>query len=196
MQRRATITRTTKETDITVTLQLDGTGTSQISTGSGFLDHMLTLFAAHGKFDLTVTCKGDSEVDFHHSAEDIGICLGKAFSEALGEMKGVIRYAHMYVPMDYALARVCIDICKRSNLIYAVTLRETKAGDFECYLVREFFKAVCDNAGFTMHIDLIRGDNAHHCLEAIFKACGRSLSRACSIDPTTSDSVNTTKGVF
>jgi imidazoleglycerol-phosphate dehydratase len=196
MKRDTVVTRTTGETDITVSLHIDGKGTNSISTGNGFFDHMLTLFAAHGRFDLECTCKGDVDVDFHHSAEDIGICLGRAFAEALGDMKGITRYATAYVPMDSALARVCVDICKRANLVYAVTLREASVGDFECYLAGEFFKAVTDYGGITMHIDLIRGDNAHHSLEAVFKACGRGLREACAIQKGAENTLNTTKGTF
>jgi imidazoleglycerol-phosphate dehydratase len=180
--RTTTISRTTKETDIRLTLTIDGDGASQIQSGDGFMDHMLTLFARHGLFTLAVDCKGDTHVDFHHSAEDIGICLGQAFKQALGDFRGIRRYGNAYVPMDESLARVCLDIAGRPNLVYNVPLTDRKINNFDCDLSEDFFKAFCDHSGATIHIDLIRGRNSHHSLEAVFKAFGRALSEACGID--------------
>ncbi len=196
MQREATINRETKETVVKVHLIVDGTGVSTIDSGNGFMDHMLTLFAKHGIFDLEIKCKGDTHVDFHHSAEDIGICLGKALNQALGDNKGIYRYGHTYVPMDEALARVCIDLCGRPNLVYEVNLIDRVIGDFECDLAQDFFKAFVDNAGASMHMDLLRARNSHHGLEALFKAFGRALSRCCEINPRTSGEIPSTKGVI
>jgi len=196
MQRCATISRTTKETNIEFSLVIDGSGISSVRSGSGFMDHMLGLFAKHGLFDLSVDCSGDTEVDFHHSAEDIGICLGQAITQSLTDCRGITRFGTAYVPMDESLARVCIDIAGRSNLVYSVKLLDRTVNDFECDLAEDFFKAVADNARMTMHIDLIRGRNSHHSLEAIFKAFGRALSQACSINPRAPDTLPTTKGLI
>jgi imidazoleglycerol-phosphate dehydratase len=194
--RKAAITRTTTETDIRLELTIDGTGVSQISSGNGFMDHMLTLFTRHGLFDCNLICKGDTAVDFHHSAEDIGICLGQAIATALGTHTGITRYASVYVPMDESLARVCIDISGRSNLVYQVALIDRVINTFECDLVEDFFKAVCDNARITLHIDLLRGRNSHHSIEAIFKAFGRALSAACSLNLRAANAIPSTKGVI
>jgi imidazoleglycerol-phosphate dehydratase len=194
MERKAKISRTTKETDIELSVVIDGAGASGVKSGNGFMNHMLTLFAKHGLFDLNVTCAGDTEVDFHHSAEDIGICLGMAFSEALGSCAGITRFGTAYVPMDESLARVCLDIAGRPNLSYSVTLNDRTVNDFECDLAEDFFKAFTDHAKITMHIDLIRGRNSHHSLEAVFKAFGRALSQACAINPKAPHSLPTTKG--
>ncbi|GBU23194.1 imidazoleglycerol-phosphate dehydratase [Fibrobacteres bacterium R8-0-B4] len=182
--RTASISRTTKETDIRLNLTLDGgsNGNSQIQSGDGFMDHMLALFARHGLFALTVDCKGDTHVDFHHSAEDIGICLGQAVKQALGDCRGIRRYGTTYVPMDESLARVCLDIAGRPNLVYNVQLTDRRINNFDCDLAEDFFKAFCDHSGATLHIDLIRGRNSHHSLEAVFKAFGRALSEACEAD--------------
>lgn len=196
MNRKATISRTTKETGIVLSLGIDGNGVSKISSGNGFLDHMLTLFSRHGFFDLDLACKGDTEVDFHHSAEDIGICLGMGLAEALGNCKGITRFGMSYVPMDEALARVCLDLSGRPNIEYKVDLVDRVINDFECDLAEDFFKAVTDHAKMTLHIDLLRGRNSHHCLEAVFKAFGRALSQACAINPKAPDEVPTTKGVL
>jgi imidazoleglycerol-phosphate dehydratase len=194
--RQATITRKTNETDITLTLAIDGSGTSDVKSGNGFLDHMLALFSRHGLFDLTLRCKGDTHVDFHHSAEDIGICLGQAFAEALGDCKGIVRYGTRYCPMDESLARVCLDIAGRPNLVYTVDLTDRVINDFECDLVEDFFKAFTDNGRITMHVDLLRGRNSHHSVEAVFKAFGKALSEACSINPRAAESLPSTKGVL
>jgi imidazoleglycerol-phosphate dehydratase len=196
MERKAEINRQTKETSIKLSLAIDGSGASTIESGNGFMNHMLTLFAKHGLFDLSLSCDGDTEVDFHHSAEDIGICLGAAFHQALGDCKGITRFAASYVPMDESLARVCLDIAGRPNLVYAVTLADRTVNDFECDLAEDFFKAFTDNAKMTLHIDLLRGRNSHHSLEAIFKAFGRALSTACAINTKAPDSLPTTKGML
>ena len=196
MIRTAKISRKTKETAIELSLAIDGQGVSSVKSGNGFFDHMLTLWAKHGLFDLSMICKGDTEVDFHHSAEDIGICLGNALTEALGDCKGITRYASAYVPMDESLARVCIDIAGRPNLVYAVTLVDRTVNDFECDLAEDFFKAVSDHAKITLHVDLLRGRNSHHSLEAIFKAFGRALSSACALNPKAPNALPSTKGIL
>ena len=194
--RESHISRKTKETAIELDFKIDGKGSSQVCSGNGFLDHMLTLFAKHGLFDLNLDCKGDTHVDFHHSAEDIGICLGLAISKALGDCKGIIRYGTFYVPMDESLARVCIDIAGRPNLTYNVSLTDRTINNFECDLAEDFFKALTDNSKMTMHIDLIRGRNSHHSLEAIFKAFGKALSLACEINPRAQNELPSTKGTL
>lgn len=194
--REATVTRTTTETDISLHYVVDGSGTASVASGNGFMDHMLTLFSRHGLFNLTLSCKGDTHVDFHHSAEDIGICLGKAVAQALGDCRGITRYGTWYCPMDESLARVCLDIGGRPNLVYAVSLVDRKINDFECDLVEDFFKAFTDNSRITMHIDLLRGRNSHHSIEAIFKAFGQALSRACALNPRAKKSMPSTKGII
>ncbi|MDR0306594.1 MAG: imidazoleglycerol-phosphate dehydratase HisB [Chitinispirillales bacterium] len=196
MTHKASVTRTTKETDIKLELVIGGDGSSDIKSGDGFMDHMLTLFSRHGLFNLTIVCKGDTHVDFHHSAEDIGICLGEALKQALGDCRGIRRYASCYVPMDESLARVCLDIAGRPNLVYSVPLADRKINNFECDLAEDFFKAFCDHSGATVHVDLIRGRNSHHSLEAVFKAFGKALSEACAINSAAADSVPSTKGVL
>lgn|SRR5690554_4500762 len=196
MSRKAVINRTTKETDIKLELGIDGSGKSDISSGNGFMDHMLTLFSRHGLFDLKLICNGDTHVDFHHSAEDIGICLGKALEKALGDMTGINRYGFSYLPMDESLARVCIDIAGRPNLVYSVNLVDRKINDFECDLAEDFFKAFSDNSRSTVHIDLIRGRNSHHSLEAIFKAFGKALCNACSLNSRAIHDLPSTKGLI
>ena len=196
MDRTVAVNRATKETTIRIELNIDGKGRADISSGNGFFDHMMNLFAGHGLFDLTLECSGDTQIDFHHSAEDIGILLGRAFGEALGDCKGITRYCTMYLPMDESLARVCIDIAGRANLVYNVPLVDRRINDFECDLVEDFFKAFCDNARITMHVDLIRGRNSHHSVEAVFKAFARALSGACAINTRAPDQIPTTKGVL
>ncbi len=196
MARQGTIKRKTKETDIDIILTIEGKGDSTISSGNGFMNHMLTLFARHGLFDFTCTCKGDIDVDFHHSAEDIGICLGEAISQALGDYKGITRFSTVYVPMDESLARVCMDISGRPNLVYSVELVDRKVNDFECDLVEDFLKAFSNASRITLHVDLLRGRNSHHSVEAVFKAFGRALSEACSINPRASDQVPSSKGMI
>jgi imidazoleglycerol-phosphate dehydratase len=196
MTRKAAIKRKTKETDISCELSVEGKGISRMKTGNAFMDHMLTLFTVHGMFDCSINCKGDCEVDFHHSAEDIGICLGEAVFKICGDKQGIVRYGSAYVPMDESLARVCCDICGRPNLIYKVKLQSVRINDFEVELAEDFFKAFTDHARITLHIDLLRGRNGHHSLEAVFKAFGRALAQACGIDPRASGRVPSSKGVL
>lgn len=178
MARTASLTRTTRETDVTVSLALDGAGESTVDTGIGFFDHMLTLFARHGFFDLTVACKGDTHVDFHHSVEDVGIVLGTVFAKALGDKAGIARYGFSYVPMEFSLARAVVDISGRSALDYHVDSGVEKIGDFDVELIPEFFKAFADNARLNLHIDLLKASNGHHDIEAAFKAVARALAEA------------------
>jgi imidazoleglycerol-phosphate dehydratase len=194
--RIAKIERKTNETDIALALTLDGSGTANIQTDCGFLNHMLTLFAAHGGFDLTLTCKGDSEVDFHHTAEDIGICLGSAFAEALGDKKGITRYGDRILPMDEALILSAIDISGRGALYMETDLPAAKVGDFDTELVEEFFIAFARNAGITLHIKQLSGKNTHHIIEGIFKSVARSLATAVKIDEARKDALPSTKGVL
>lgn len=196
MKRAGRIKRTTKETKIELSLALDGSGTSKIASGNGFMDHMLTLFARHGLLDLEVSCKGDTEVDLHHSIEDIGICLGQALNEALRDRRGIVRFATEFVPMDESLARVCCDISGRPNLVYEVSLIDRKIGEFECDLVHDFFKGVTDHGKITLHIDLLRGRNSHHSVEAVFKAFGRALGVAGAINPRSPGEIPSTKGTL
>ncbi len=190
------INRKTAETDIQLKLNIDGSGKSNIETGCGFLDHMLTLFAKHGRFDLNVSCKGDIEVDFHHTAEDIGICLGKAFSEALGDKKGICRYGNMILPMDEALILTAVDFSGRSYLAYTVNLLRAKVGDFDTELCEEFWQAFVREAGLNLHINQMAGVNTHHIIEGIFKSAARSIRAAVAIDEKAKDEVPSTKGVL
>ena len=192
--RTAEITRKTAETDILLTLDLDGSGKSEIRTGVGFLDHMLTLFAAHGKFDLTVSCQGDTEVDDHHSAEDIGICLGKAFSEALGEKRGITRYGSFLLPMDEALIQTAVDISGRSFLGYGLEIPTEKIGTFDTELVEEFWLAFIRQCPMSLHIRQLAGKNSHHIVEGCFKSVARSLRIAVASDGT--NDIPSTKGVL
>ncbi len=181
--RKATIHRTTQETDIQLVLSLDGMGRAALHTGVGFMDHMLTLFSVHGLFDLEITAQGDTYVDDHHTVEDIGICLGMAFQQALGDKAGICRYGHAYVPMDETLARVCVDFSNRPYLHYQVPFGEAKVGNFDIPLAKEFLRALSLHAGLTLHVDLLHGENSHHILEAIFKALGRALAIAAGPHP-------------
>ena len=192
--RTAEINRRTAETDIMLILNLDGTGKSTVKTGVGFLDHMLTLFAAHGKFDLTVKCQGDTYVDDHHSAEDIGICLGKAFSEALGEKRGITRYGSFLLPMDEALIQTAVDISGRSFLGYGLEIPTEKIGSFDTELVEEFWLAFVRQCPMSLHIRQLAGKNAHHIVEGCFKSVARSLRIAVASDGT--DDIPSTKGVL
>ena len=180
--RTAEINRKTAETDISLKLCIDGKGESTVSTGCCFLDHMLTLFARHGRFDLSVYCKGDTEVDYHHSAEDIGIALGTAFSDALSDMKGIKRYADIILPMDEALILEAVDISGRGYLAFEAEIPTAKVGDFDTELVEEFFLGFVRKAGVTLHIKMLSGKNSHHIIEGIFKAFGRVMNEASSID--------------
>ena len=194
MKRLGNITRQTAETDISLTLCIDGSGTSSINTGCGFMDHMLTLFAKHGGFDLTVNCKGDTEVDYHHSVEDIGICLGMALSEALGDMRGITRYGSMILPMDEALILTAVDISGRSYLACELDIPTEKVGDFDTELVKEFLLAFTRKAGLTLHVRQLAGENSHHIIEGIFKSLARSLKTAVSRDG--SSTIPSTKGIL
>jgi len=194
-KRTSTIKRKTGETNISLSLNVDGKGKSAIKTGIPFFDHMLTLFAKHGIFDLKLAAKGDIEVDYHHTVEDVGICLGQAFKKALGEKAGIVRYGESKVPMDEALAEVVIDISGRPHLTYNVPIKKTKFIDFDVEVVKEFFEAFVLNAGITIHVNLIRGSNMHHIIEAIFKAFAVTLSKACEINPR-KKGVPSTKGIL
>ena len=194
--RTSKIERKTNETDIVLKLNLDGEGKGEINSGNGFMDHMLTLFAKHGKFDLDVFCNGDINVDFHHSAEDIGICLGKAFKEALGDMKGIYRYADIILPMDEALILCATDISGRSYLGLDLPLPSSRVGDFDTELVEEFLIAFVNNANLTLHIKELAGKNTHHIIEGTFKALGRVLSKAVAINEKFKNEIPSTKGVL
>ena len=183
IKRTASVHRKTKETDIRLSLNLDGSGRSKISTGLPFLDHMLTLFAKHGLFDLTVMCKGDLEVDDHHSVEDIAITLGKALVEALGEKKGINRYGDALVPMDEALCRTVIDLSGRFYLVYEVPTKRQRIGNFSVELAEHFWRSLAETAKFNLHIDCLRGRNTHHMLEGTFKATTRALRQAVDLNP-------------
>jgi len=196
MKKTATIERKTKETDIKLDLNLNGKGQFKIDTGIPFMDHMLTLMTAHGYLDLSITAKGDTEIDDHHTVEDLGICLGKAINEALGKREGIRRYGEAAVPMDEALTKVVIDISGRPFLAYRVTFQESKSGNFDVSLIKEFFRALVIQAGITMHIDLLSGDEAHHIAESIFKAFGRALDQATSQEERLGSEVPSTKGVL
>jgi imidazoleglycerol-phosphate dehydratase len=193
--REASLQRKTKETDIQITLILDGSGKTSIHTGVGFMDHMLTLFAVHGFFDLEIKAQGDVEVDDHHTVEDLGICLGQAFALALGNKSGICRYGHAYVPMDETLARVCADFSNRPFLHYQVAVREEKIGAFDVALAKEFLRALALHSGLTLHVDMLHGENGHHILEAIFKALGRALAVAAGPNPRVSGQLSS-KGVL
>ena len=195
MARTATISRKTKETEISVTLDLDGRGTHQIESGVPFLDHMLTQIARHGFFDLQVSAKGDLEIDAHHTVEDLGICLGEAFKKALGDKSGVRRYGRGSMPMHEALAAVVLDFSGRPFLVYNVPLPKAQVGNFELELVEEFFTAFCNHAGANLHVNLAYGDNLHHIVEAVFKAFARALDEATQLD-TRVEGVLSSKGTL
>ena len=194
--RIAEVTRTTGETDIFVRLNLDGKGNGNIDTASGFLDHMLELFSRHGRFDLTVHCTGDIHVDYHHTVEDVGICLGQAFAHALGKKKGIRRYADTCLPMDEALILSAVDISGRGGCYYDLEIPTQKVGDFDTELDREFWIAFAQNAGITLHLRQLAGRNSHHILEGGFKSVARSLRTAVSIDPACADEIPSTKGML
>ena len=194
--RKAEITRKTQETDITLALNLDGRGESTIQSGCGFLDHMLTLFAKHGGFDLTVTCKGDTYVDDHHTVEDIGIVLGQAFLEALGDKRGIERYGSMTLPMDESLILAAVDLSGRSYLGFALDIPTARVGSFDTELVEEFWLAFTRNALCTLHLRKIAGSNSHHIIEGAFKAAARALRAAVAIDPARAGDLPSTKGVL
>jgi len=194
--RSAEIKRTTAETDIVLKLNLDGKGKSKIDSGCAFLDHMLTLFAKHGSFDLMVKCKGDVEVDYHHTTEDIGICLGQAFNKALGDKKGIIRYGNMILPMDEALILSAVDLSGRSFFVKELNIPAVKVGDFDTELCEEFFQAFARTAECTLHIRQLSGSNSHHIIEGAFKSVARSLKTAVAIDKNAKDQIPSTKGVL
>lgn len=194
--RSATITRTTKETDISLSLALDGTGKSSVDSGCGFLNHMLMLFAAHGRFDLSVSCKGDTEVDDHHTVEDIGIALGQAFAKALGAKRGICRYGSCILPMDEALILAAADFSGRSMLCCDLSIPTEKVGTFDTELVKEFLLAFTREAGLTLHVRQLAGENSHHIIEGCFKALSRALRAAVKFDPDCMDEIPSTKGVL
>ena len=194
--RIAEINRKTNETDISLKLNLDGSGKSEIKTGCGFLDHMLTLFASHARFDLSITCKGDTYVDYHHTVEDIGIALGQALKEALGDKRGIIRYGSMLLPMDEALIQTAIDISGRDYLSFGLSIPSEKVGDFDTELVEEFFLSLVRNSGITLHINQLAGKNSHHIIEGTFKSVARALKQAVAIDSANADEIPSTKGVL
>lgn len=194
--RTASIARKTAETDIRLTLSLDGSGRSEVHTGVGFLDHMLTLFARHGRFDLTVACEGDTWVDDHHSVEDIGICLGEAVAQALGDKRGITRYGSMLLPMDEALILCAVDISGRPMLCTELQIPTEKVGTFDTELVQEFLQAFASRAGLTLHVRQLAGCNSHHIIEGVFKALGRALSAAVAVDERAKDEIPSTKGML
>jgi len=194
--RTAEVKRTTAETDILLTLKLDGRGESSVKTGCGFLDHMLTLFARHGRFDLTVTCKGDTWVDDHHTVEDVGICLGQAFSQALGEKRGICRYGSMTLPMDESLLVAAVDLSGRSCLGYALEVPAQKVGTFDTELTEEFFLAFVRSCPCALHLRKLCGSNSHHIIEGAFKAFGRAMKQAVAVDPDFAGEIPSTKGVL
>jgi Imidazoleglycerol-phosphate dehydratase len=194
--RRSRILRTTAETDIELSLDVDGTGKYEVSTGCGFMNHMLELFARHGRFDLYIECKGDIEVDYHHSVEDIGIALGQAFNQSLGDKMGISRYADIVLPMDEALMLCAIDISGRDYLGFDVDIPTEKVGDFDTELVKEFLYGFVRNAGVTLHFQELAGENTHHIIEAMFKAFGRVMDQATAINEEYKDEIPSTKGVL
>lgn len=194
--RTASIDRNTLETLIKVKVDLDGQGEGKIQTGLPFMDHMLDQVARHGLIDIDIEAVGDLHVDAHHTVEDIGITLGQAVSQAVGDKKGIRRYGHAYVPLDEALARVVIDFCGRSSLVYAVELRRTHVGEFEVDLIREFMQGFVNHARVTLHVDSLRGCSAHHQIESVFKAFGRALRMAVELDPRSSNVTPSTKGTL
>lgn len=194
--RLASVERETAETQIKLSLALDGQGVGTIASGIGFLDHMLTLFSRHSLFDLNVACTGDLQVDQHHSVEDIGIALGKAFQQAIGDKKGIVRYADSLLPMDETLTRVAVDVSGRPFLVFKTVFPREKIGDFDTELVREWFQAFAINAGITLHVETLYGENAHHIAESCFKGLARALRQAVSIDPREQGRIPSTKGAL
>ena len=194
--RQSEIKRTTKETDITLWLELDGSGKSEIDTGCGFLNHMLTLFASHGRFDLKISCAGDYDVDYHHTVEDCGICLGLAFREALCDKRGINRYGNMILPMDEALIMTAVDFSGRAFLAWDIEIHSQKVGDFDTELAEEFWRAFAGNSLCTLHFKQFSGKNSHHIIECAFKSAARSISQAVRINPEYADEIPSTKGVI
>jgi len=194
--RTAEIKRTTKETDIAVAVAIDGTGRSTVETGIGFLDHMLDLLARHSRMDITVRAKGDLHIDDHHTTEDVGIALGQAVKQALGDMRGINRYADLHLPMDEALTRVALDVSGRPFLVFKVRFNRDKIGTFDTELVNEWFQAFAMNAGLTLHVETLYGSNDHHIAESCFKGLARALRTAFAIDPRAADEIPSTKGTL
>ena len=194
--RTAELARKTAETDIRLTLALDGSGRSEIDSGCGFLDHMLTLFARHGRFDLTLQCDGDTNVDYHHTTEDIGIVLGQAFAQALGDKRGIRRYGSMLLPMDEALILCALDLSGRAHLEYALDIPTEKVGDFDTELTKEFFYGFVRSSAATLHLRQLAGENSHHIIEGAFKAFGRAMKEAVAIDEAYRDEIPSTKGML
>ena len=192
--REGKIARSTKETEVAVSVNLDGTGRAEIATGIGFLDHMLDLLARHSRIDLTVKAQGDLHIDQHHTTEDVGIVLGQALKQALGDMRGITRYADVHVPMDETLTRVAIDISGRPVLVFRVEFPRDKIGEFDVDLVREFFQAFTTNAGVTLHVETLYGDNSHHVAESCFKGLARALRVAVAVDASAKNEIPSTKG--
>jgi len=192
--RKSNIKRSTRETDIKVALEIDGQGKADIETGVPFIDHMLTLFTVHGFFNLAIKATGDTEVDDHHTVEDLGICLGQAFKEALGDFSSIKRYGHSVVPMDEALARTACDFSNRPYLHYGVDIKDQKVGTFDTALSCEFLRAIALHGGLTLHVEVVHGDNAHHIIEAIFKSLGRTLDMASTIEPRLAGRAQSSKG--
>ena len=194
--RTAEIKRKTAETDISLWLNLDGTGVSDCRTGCGFLDHMLTLFAKHGRFDLNVTCVGDTHVDYHHTVEDVGICLGKAFAQGLGDKRGIVRYGDTTLAMDESLILTAVDLSGRGGCYYDLKTPTEKVGDFDTELCQEFLIAFARDASLTLHVRQLSGCNSHHIIEGTFKSLGRSMKKAVAIDKTFANEIPSTKGVL
>ena len=195
-ERVARISRTTKETDIELSVDLDGTGATDVETGIGFFDHMLTAFGRHGLFDLSVRCAGDLEVDGHHSVEDVGIVMGQAFAQALGDKRGIRRFGDIALPMDEALVLCAVDISGRSCVNFDVQIPTQKVGDFDTELVKEFIEALAREMGLTIHVKMLAGENSHHIIEAVFKGMGRALRQACAVEDEYADEIPSTKGVL
>lgn len=194
--RHAEVTRTTKETAVTLSLEVDGTGKSDIATGCGFLDHMLELFSAHGRFDLSLKCEGDYQVDYHHTVEDVGICLGLSFAQALGDKRGITRYGSMILPMDEALIQTAIDFSGRAYLAWEMNIPAQKVGDFDTELAQEFWLGFTRNALCTLHFRQLAGTNTHHIIEGAYKSAARSIAQAVSIIPEYASEIPSTKGVL
>ena len=192
--RKASLRRTTRETDVEVTLDLDGAGVAEVATGIGFLDHMLDLWARHARIDLTATAKGDLHIDMHHTAEDVGIVLGQAVKQALGDMRGITRYGDVHLPMDETLTRVALDISGRPFLVFRTRFHRDKIGEFDTELVREWFQAFATNAGVTLHVETLYGSNDHHIAESCFKGLARALRTAIAVDARAAGEVPSTKG--
>lgn len=194
VERKASVSRDTLETQIQVALNLDGSGKAELATGVPFFDHMLDQIARHGMVDIDISARGDLEIDAHHTVEDVGICIGQALARAVGDKKGIRRYGHAYVPLDEALSRVVIDLSGRPGLIFAVDFPRARVGDFDVDLCHEFFGALCNHAGVTLHVDCLRGRNAHHIAETVFKAFGRALRMAVAVDERMAGQMPSTKG--